>query len=88
MRVGGTLLLGIGIIIVVLVANGRWDNVWNAALGTSTFVNPYQGGGFGESNISSGGLVNGLSSSGSTFGGNGGSAPGGGSLHRSGPTRG
>ena len=32
MVLGGVLLAGIGIIVSVLVANGRWDNVWNAAI--------------------------------------------------------
>lgn len=36
MGLGGTLLAGIGIIVVVLVANGRWSNTWNAALGNAT----------------------------------------------------
>jgi len=36
MSLGGVLLACFGIIIIVLVANGRWPNVWNAALGGST----------------------------------------------------
>lgn len=36
MSLGGVLLACVGIILVVLVANGRWPNVWNAALGGAT----------------------------------------------------
>lgn len=32
MRLGGTIFACVGIVIVVLVANGRWPNVWNAML--------------------------------------------------------
>lgn len=36
MTLGGVLLACFGIILIVLVANGRWPNVWNAALGGAT----------------------------------------------------
>lgn len=36
MTLGGVLLACFGIILVILVANGRWPNVWNAALGGVT----------------------------------------------------
>jgi hypothetical protein len=32
-NLGGVILASVGIIVVVLVANGRWDAVWAAALG-------------------------------------------------------
>jgi hypothetical protein len=31
----GILLVSLGILGIVLVANGRWPNVWNAALGVT-----------------------------------------------------
>lgn len=38
MTLGGVILASLGIVLVVLVAAGRWPNVWNAALGGSTTV--------------------------------------------------
>lgn len=34
MGLGGVVLAGVGIIMVVLVANNRWDSTWNAMLGS------------------------------------------------------
>jgi hypothetical protein len=34
-RLGGVIFASLGIIIVVLVANGRWSSVWAAMLGTT-----------------------------------------------------
>ena len=36
MGIGGVVLASVGIIMVVLVSNGRWDNVWKAVLGGAT----------------------------------------------------
>jgi hypothetical protein len=46
MRLGGVIFASVGIIITVLVANGRWSSVWAAALGdngSSTTTDPGAG---------------------------------------------
>jgi hypothetical protein len=55
-RLGGVLLGCFGIVIVVLVANGRWDTVWAAAtgqIGTSTAA--------GSSNVTNAAAYNAVS---------------------------
>jgi hypothetical protein len=48
MGLGGTILASVGIFICVLVANGRWPNVWAAIIGGGGAVpptTPFSGGG-------------------------------------------
>jgi hypothetical protein len=55
MRLGGVIFFGLGILIVVLVTNGRWDNVWAAMLGNAGGT----GGGFSATPVNAGTPVNG-----------------------------
>lgn len=44
MRLGGVILSSLGILVTVLVANGRWSSVWAAMLGPNAGTSPASGG--------------------------------------------
>lgn len=57
MRLGGVIFASLGLLIVVLVTNGRWSTVWAAMLGTTGSSSGGSGGSSSSSDAGSWGTA-------------------------------